>query len=198
MTKHVRKGRERDERHALIIQSARELAEAEGWDAVTTRRLSQRIEYSQPVLYTHFRGKDEIVAAVALVGFGELVDRMKATITPKGATRKSLAALVATYVEYAEANPAVYDAMFALSTGLPFAQDETPKPMRTAFAVLREAVMPQNGEGDPDVYAEICWASLHGLVSLERSGRLPEHTHRQRMAALVDQFLAASAPTRPK
>jgi hypothetical protein len=34
----------------LIITTARKLAEAEGWDAVTTRRLSSQIEYSQPVL----------------------------------------------------------------------------------------------------------------------------------------------------
>jgi Bacterial regulatory proteins, tetR family len=37
----------------LIITTARKLAEAEGWDAVTTRRLSSQIEYSQPVLYKH-------------------------------------------------------------------------------------------------------------------------------------------------
>jgi hypothetical protein len=34
----------------LMITTARKLAEAEGWDAVTTRRLSSQIEYSQPVL----------------------------------------------------------------------------------------------------------------------------------------------------
>ena len=192
MTKHVRQGRAREERHELIIRTARELAEAEGWDAVTTRRLAERIEYSQPVLYTHFRGKDEIVAAVALAGFAELADLLKATIAPEGATRESLTALVAAYVEFAETNPAVYDAMFALSTSLPFAREDTPKPMRTAFEAFRAAVTPQNGVGDPGVYAELCWATLHGLVSLERAGRLPELTHRRRLAAVVDQFLAAA------
>jgi AcrR family transcriptional regulator len=31
---------------------------------VTTRRLADRIEYSQPALYSHFEGKDAIVSAV--------------------------------------------------------------------------------------------------------------------------------------
>jgi AcrR family transcriptional regulator len=46
------KERERAGRHRLIVSAARELAETEGWDAVTTRRLADRIEYSQPVLYS--------------------------------------------------------------------------------------------------------------------------------------------------
>ncbi|MFF5208718.1 hypothetical protein [Streptosporangium sp. NPDC000396] len=35
------KEREKAERHRLIITSAREPAETEGWDAVTTRRLAE-------------------------------------------------------------------------------------------------------------------------------------------------------------
>ena len=72
MTKQERRARERAQRRQVIVGAARELAEAEGWESVTTRRLADRIEYSQPVLYSHFEGKDAIVSAVALEGFGEL------------------------------------------------------------------------------------------------------------------------------
>src|SRR6266851_2352473 len=70
----IRERRERDRarRQQLIVTAARELAETEGWDAVTTRRLAERVEYSQPVLYSHFTGKADIVRAVALEGFGDL------------------------------------------------------------------------------------------------------------------------------
>ena len=64
----ARRERQRAERHQAIIAAARELAEAEGWDAVTTRRLAERVEYSQPVLYSHFDGRDAIVRAVAIQG----------------------------------------------------------------------------------------------------------------------------------
>ena len=67
-----RRARERAARRRLIVDTARQLAEAEGWNAVTTRRLSTEIEYSQPVLYKHFSGMDQIAAAVAVDGFGEL------------------------------------------------------------------------------------------------------------------------------
>jgi AcrR family transcriptional regulator len=72
-----RKERQRAERYELILVAARELAEAEGWDAVTTRRLAELINYSQPVLYSHFKGKADIMAAVATRGFEELATRLK-------------------------------------------------------------------------------------------------------------------------
>ncbi len=70
-----RRARERAARRQLITATARKLAEEEGWDAVTTRRLSAEIEYSQPVLYKHFAGMEGIVASVAVQGFGELAAR---------------------------------------------------------------------------------------------------------------------------
>ena len=72
-----RRARDRVARRRLIIGTARKLAEAEGWDAVTTRRLSTEIEYSQPVLYKHFSGMDEIAQSVALDGFVELTDKLR-------------------------------------------------------------------------------------------------------------------------
>jgi AcrR family transcriptional regulator len=81
MAVRERRERERAERRQLILRSARELAEAEGWEAVTTRRLADRVEYSQPVLYSHFAGKDAIVAAVAVEGFAELAAQLRAART---------------------------------------------------------------------------------------------------------------------
>ena len=78
MSVQERKERERAGRERLILATARELAEQQGWDAVTTRRLAERIEYSQPVLYSHFRGKREIIGAVALEGAAELAVALRA------------------------------------------------------------------------------------------------------------------------
>ncbi|MEV6899370.1 helix-turn-helix domain-containing protein [Amycolatopsis sp. NPDC051372] len=66
MNRRLRKERGRADRKRRIVAAARELAEAQGWDAVTTRRLAALIEYSQPVLHSHFAGKDAIMAAAAL------------------------------------------------------------------------------------------------------------------------------------
>jgi AcrR family transcriptional regulator len=54
MTVAERRQRDRARWQRAIITAARQMAEAEGWDAVTIRRLADRIDYSQPVLYSHF------------------------------------------------------------------------------------------------------------------------------------------------
>lgn len=48
-----------------IVSTARELVDAEGLGAVSTRRLAARLGVSGPSLYNHFRTKDEILEAVA-------------------------------------------------------------------------------------------------------------------------------------
>src|SRR3954463_171341 len=99
-------------RRRLITAAARDLAEREGWDAVTTRRLSTEIEYSQPVLYKHFASMDDIVEAVALEGFGELAEALRAARPGPGGAEEVLSRVAHAYRDFADENPVLYDAMF--------------------------------------------------------------------------------------
>src|SRR6201995_2093530 len=85
-----RRLRDRAARRRLITATARALAEREGWDAVTTRRLSTEIEYSQPVLYKHFASMEDIVEAVALEGLGELAEPLGRAGAGAGGPEKAL------------------------------------------------------------------------------------------------------------
>src|SRR5258708_6784632 len=164
-----RRERQRAERYELILAAARELAEAEGWDAVTTRRLAAEIDYSQPVLYSHFKGKDAIMTAVAMEGFAELAGELHAAADSALSPRAALAATAAAYTAFAERQPALYDAMFTQAVDLPFAAPETPAPLRDGFAVLHQVIAPLSGDDDPETLTEIFWSSLHGLLTLMRS-----------------------------
>ncbi|MGW5355397.1 TetR/AcrR family transcriptional regulator [Streptomyces sp. NPDC004031] len=200
MSIQTRRERERADRERLIVTTARELAEAEGWDAVTTRRLAAEIEYSQPVLYSHFKGKGAIMAAVAEQGFAELAATLRAARTGPGtadsptgapAGAGALAAVASAYTDFAQQRPALYDAMFTHAVDLPFATPEAPAPLRDAFGELVRAVAPVTGGDDPVVLTETFWAALHGLVTLTRSGRLPTAAHAERLSLLIARFAAS-------
>ncbi|MFE0318869.1 TetR/AcrR family transcriptional regulator [Streptomyces albogriseolus] len=193
MSVQERKQRERAERERLIVATARQLAEEQGWDAVTTRRLAERIEYSQPVLYSHFRGKREIIGAVALEGAAELAAELRAAsagaAVPAEGVRGRVAALARAYLDFAERNPAVYDAMFQLDGGLVFAAEETPEALKDGFAALLETLKDVAGEGvEAGLLTEVFWASLHGLVTLSRAGRLPVGDAERRVRLLVSRL----------
>jgi AcrR family transcriptional regulator len=189
MSVQERKQRERAERERLIVATARELAEQQGWDAVTTRRLAERIEYSQPVLYSHFRGKREIIGAVALEGAAEMAAAVRAAASSANSPRERVTALARAYLDFAACNPAVYDALFQLDGGLAFADEDTPEPLKDAFAALLESLGEVAGDGvHPGLFTEVFWASLHGLATLTRAGRLPPEDIEPRVELLVDRL----------
>ncbi|MFC4373502.1 TetR/AcrR family transcriptional regulator [Nocardia halotolerans] len=189
MSVQERKERERAGRERLIVATARELAEQQGWDAVTTRRLAERIEYSQPVLYSHFRGKREIIGAVALEGAAEMAVAARAAAAGANSPRERVTALALAYLDFAAHNPAVYDAMFQLDGGLAFADEHTPAPLKDAFAALLETLTAVAGDGvHPELFTEVFWAALHGLATLTRAGRLPPADAAQRVELLVDRL----------
>ena len=183
-----RRERERAARRQLIITTARNLAEAEGWDAVTTRRLSTEIEYSQPVLYKHFTGMEQIADAIAIDGFGELADVIRAARSRAGTASDAITHIAHAYLDFARDNPAVYDAMFTRATTLRFAAQDTPAQLDAAFAELRHAVGLAADEHDADTLTEVFWAALHGLVTLSRTSRLRPGYDSDRLQLLVKQF----------
>jgi AcrR family transcriptional regulator len=187
-----RRDRELTQRRQVIVKAARDLAETEGWESVTTRRLADRIEFSQPVLYSHFEGKDAIVAAVALEGFGELTDLLRDVRQDVDSRDTEARAVAYAYLEFARSNPALYEAMFTLDVGLKFGQSETPVPLRTAFFELLEALRPMAGARDIETLTEVVWGGLHGLATLSQAGRLRPDFYDQRREMFVDQFSTVS------
>jgi AcrR family transcriptional regulator len=183
-----RRARERAARRRLIINTARRLAEAEGWDAVTTRRLSAEVEYSQPVLYAHFANMDELAQAVAIDGFGELAETLRTARAGAATTTDALRQLARAYVDFARQNPALYDAMFTRSTTLRFAAEDTPPELVAGFNELHNVVAALTEHQDADTLAEVLWSALHGLVTLTRTGRLRASHDADRLDLLIDQL----------
>ncbi|MFI9411012.1 TetR/AcrR family transcriptional regulator [Nocardia gamkensis] len=190
MTSQTRKERERAERRQRIIDTARELAEAQGWEAVTVRRLAERIEHSQPVLYSHFAGKSAIVSAVAEQGFAELTEVLRRARPEDSDDAGRLRAVSRAYLDFAAVNPALYEAMLLMNTDLTFGP-EARLPLREAFGDLEAVFRPLVGEPDLGVRTEVAWSALHGLATLERGGRLRPELRSRRCELLVAEWLAA-------
>lgn len=185
-----RRERERAHRHQLIVTAARELAEAEGWPAVTTRRLADKVEYSQPVLYSHFNGMSGIVTAVALEGFEQLAVQLREA--REVASGEALGAVCHAYLGFAEERPAVYDAMFVLPTELKFASEETPPVLRACFDEFVACFPPDHAQRE--LVAEVVWSAVHGMAVLAGSGRIPPALREERVDILVGRLSDAPTP----
>jgi AcrR family transcriptional regulator len=151
-----------DLRRDQITRVARELAESDGWAAVTMRRVAAQLGVTQPVLYSVFTGRQALIDAVALSGFTEIAEALEAVDAEPMARMR-------VYLEFAVARPHLYEAMFSMPSDLGFGTENAPEPLRRAFAAIHEAF-----PGPDHTRAEVAWATLHGLATLQMNGRQPE------------------------
>lgn len=151
-----------DHRRDQITRAARDVAAAEGWDAVTMRRIATEIGVTQPVIYSAFAGgRQAVVDAVALAGFDAIATALEAVPAEPKARMQA-------YLDFAAAQPHLYAAMFSMPSGLEFGTGSGPEALGRAFAAIRAAF-----PGADDTAAEVAWATVHGLATLGISRRLP-------------------------
>lgn len=181
-----RREREREELRTRLLAAAREIAAEDGWQAVTIRRIADRLEYSSPILYQHFASKDDLLFELVNVGFRDVAERVR-TVASTPADR-ALTALATAYWDFAFSAPELYQAMHGLG-GVPFGTAATPHEARAAFRAVREELLRQADAlgrelADPDGAVDTTWAYLHGFVSLTMAGRIAGGRERGRRLML--------------
>src|SRR6202451_803044 len=73
-----RKQRQKEEVRASILDSAWEMVVTEGWQSFSIRKIADAIEYSVPVIYSHFESKDHILLEFNRKGFKLLAESLAA------------------------------------------------------------------------------------------------------------------------
>jgi AcrR family transcriptional regulator len=103
-----RRQREREELRRAILDTAREIAAAEGWSAVTIRRVAEKIEYSPPVIYEHFSSKEQIVVELMRRGFREMLEAMRAARDAHKDPVEALLAIGQAYWSFSVGHPEMH------------------------------------------------------------------------------------------
>ena len=63
-----------------IFAAARSIGVRSGWKAVTIREVAQQLGYTSPLLYEHFRDKQEILTELAIEGQVSLASRFSISL----------------------------------------------------------------------------------------------------------------------
>jgi hypothetical protein len=77
--------------------------------------------------------------------------------------------------------------MFVLPIDVKFGGEDTPEPLKAAFAEIVEALNPFDAHSE--LRAEVAWAALRGLAVLRRGGRIPPEGQEARIGLLVSQIV---------
>ncbi len=99
-------------RDKLLREAARMIARS-GVDAVSMRKLSDRLGISRTAAYHHFESKDALLAAVGQHGFSRLAERIRAADQPDLPPLDNLRGALLAYVRFATEETEFFRLMFA-------------------------------------------------------------------------------------
>ncbi|HEY4642548.1 MAG TPA: TetR/AcrR family transcriptional regulator [Thermoanaerobaculia bacterium] len=171
-----RRQREREEIRTRILDAARELFVAEGYEAVTMRRIADRIEYSPTAIYFHFKDKDALMGELCAVDFYTLATQLTKIARVEDPIER-LRRIGKAYAGFAAEFPNHYRLMFMtphpVGTLPEDAMQRHGNPEEDAYAFLKATVaeaIAQNRlkpeHDDAELVSQTMWAGVHGVVSL--------------------------------
>jgi AcrR family transcriptional regulator len=144
-----------------IVNAARELLEEEGIDALSMRRIGQRLGIRAPSIYKHLPDKDALEAAIISSGFQEQAARFEAALEH---TDDPLGALARAYRDFGREHPHLYRLMTDRALNreplVPGAEERAALPLYKAT-------------GENMDLARAAWAFGHGMTILELNNRFP-------------------------
>jgi AcrR family transcriptional regulator len=171
-----RRERERQETRQRILDAARDLFVHEGYEAVSMRKIAEKIEYSPTAIYHHFRDKQALLEELCVNDFRALAAaflRIGRVEDPVERLRK----IGEAYVAFGLQNQSQYRFMF-MTPGIDASDSEQSQEMKgnpeeDAYAFLRATIAEAIAQGrfrpeyaDADLVSQIVWAGSHGVVAL--------------------------------
>jgi len=108
-----RKKREREKVRKGILDAALNIAVADGWHLVTIRKIADAIEYTPPVIYEHFKNKDELLNEMVLMGFQRLHKRFEEARKNESDPQKILMSHSLSHWDFAMQHKELYQLMFS-------------------------------------------------------------------------------------
>ena len=191
-----RREREREDVRRKILDAARELFMAEGYERVTMRRIADAIEYSPTTIYNHFQDKDDLVNALCHEEFAQLLSALDPSVRSADPVEE-IRQIGAAYAAFGLANPNHYRFMFM--TPVRYGEGhQVSEPGQQSFGLLRKAVARaiETGafvKGDVDTIAQVLWASIHGAVALLITYEARQFPGAPAAPDLIDQVLDNAA-----
>jgi AcrR family transcriptional regulator len=171
-----RREREREEIRARILDVAREMFATEGYEAVTMRRIADRIEYSPTAIYFHFKDKETLIRELCDADFYILARQFGALQKiPDPIERLKRAGHA--YIQFGHEHPNHYRLMFM--TPHPALKAEASalrrgNPEEDAYAFVKALIIEAIEHGrfrpeyqDAELVAQTVWAGVHGVISLQ-------------------------------
>ena len=197
-----RQERDREAVRRAILDAARELFVAEGFQNVSIRKIAERIEYSPAAIYGYFASKDDIFFALAAEGFHILAHGVVAAVRDVPDPFERLRRGLWAFYQFAKTHPEYFALMF-LDRSVPsltqdfqrfeFFQQTTARAEADIRACMARGQF--SSAIDPAAALHVLWAGVLGAAAIGLAQRLAPGESPDALARDVLESLLAGFTT---
>jgi AcrR family transcriptional regulator len=194
--------RERQQTRKAILDAARELFIADGYQHVSMRRIAERIDYSPAAIYSYFPAKDDIFFALAAEGFHILAQAVTGAIRHVDDPFERLRRGLWGFYQFAKTHPEYFALMF-LDRSVPslsqdfqrfeFFQQLTSRAEADIRACIERGQFSRSLE--PAAALHVLWAGVLGAAAIGLAQRLAPGEDPDALARDVLETLLAGFTT---
>lgn len=187
-----------------ILDHARATIAQRGMAGLSIRGLADSIDYTPGALYEYFRNKEDLVDAVRADCFESLNSFIFGRIQSAQDAAEMLLLGGLAYIEYAALHPQEYHLMFNMEPSRATSGEQRRVAMRSLLEMVRLGIaqgrFAVRDDYDADTIAYHCWATVHGIASLQTTVLLAERPDveaviRTILAKVITGFTVAGDPS---
>ena len=186
-----RRLKDKEEMKQSILDAAREIAAKEGWQAVTIRKIANKIEYTPPIVYEYFENKEALFKELIYFGFHMMHKNIEKAKQSESDPKKLLINVSLVYWNFAHKNMDLFQLMFSL---------ERPTPSEEMMNIfnLSENIFLELAKNNKKLSQELLmnWVCLnHGAISLLMQLPSPPHffknNPRELYVSIIQRFISS-------
>jgi AcrR family transcriptional regulator len=179
---------------AALLNAAEAVLDRDGIGGVTVRAVAQEAAVSPMSVYNRFDSKEGLIVALAMRALEQLAESIDIPQDVEPVERFRLACR--RYRDFALRHPARYSLIFGAGSPLEDRSSEAARSGRAVFTVLVgliDAMRKTTLEKDSIEDAQIVWSALHGVVTIEQTGRGRTPDPADTFERLLDLFASGLA-----
>ena len=153
-----------------ILDAAYDIVKDEGWQALSMRKIADKIEYTAPIIYEYYANKEAILLELTKKGFMLLANRMKEASDKHEDPAAQIEAMWLAYWNFAFEEKEYYQLMFGVEMNCCI-MDELLPAGSTPYDIAVRPIAKIMGISDLDD-DRVCtkyytyWSIIHGLISI--------------------------------
>lgn len=180
---YERKQREKEQRRTEILEAARKVFSAKGFNTATMEEIASQAELSPGTLYLYFKNKEELHTSLSIEILKLLVEKVQKVTAQDISIKEKLDRFTDVFIEIYDFDSNILINLFHLQSGetLRNLSDEVLKQITTYSSMSHSEIVKVIRQGidegifineHPVALADILWASYAGIVLWVDSKRL--------------------------